>query len=496
MQTKNLGVDTLVFTTAERVAGWRGQNEGLRTLRTRTYPAVPLAPVLQPQIGRAALQLSQARCSPKAERDDGSTTMLLTRRAACVARQHHLASLRAVAPPHARWRGLATARTSKSGATPSPARKANWASDEVRRLAEGGDVAKALDRAKASRVDRRAWFSVLKALNRRATTHPIRGSRIPRMARLALTEMARQRMQPESRDVTAAINACVAAGAPSDGLDLFRRFGQDGDTRLRNAALRAANAAEDFDEGAIILEGVDAWDDWTYAYAAQRLAKRGDVDAVRRLVDTAKGEDGAAREVLRNALVRAHANCGDVDGAVEAASTLFPGALPARTRSVLSSLLSGSSAAGDAHLGEEDVETDDVLDARRMTVPDARRAVLLALRRRGEAAFAGAALEPLVVRCGAPRVHSPPRRWRHKLKDRGALRRGVEDLLGDLGLAFVGGGVGVVRVEVEALDAYFEALALRQTRDSLIRASLVRHAALPGGALLAMLVAPKLLPFV
>ena len=38
--------------------------------------------------------------------------------------------------------------------------------------------------------------------------------------------------------------------------------------------------------------------------------------------------------------------------------------------------------------------------------------------------------------------------------------------------------------------------ALRQTRDSLIRASLVRHAALPGGALLAMLVAPKLLPFV
>ena len=41
-----------------------------------------------------------------------------------------------------------------------------------------------------------------------------------------------------------------------------------------------------------------------------------------------------------------------------------------------------------------------------------------------------------------------------------------------------------------------EALALRQTRDSLIRASLVRHAALPGGALLAMLVAPKLLPFV
>ena len=83
LQTKNLGVDTLVFTTAERVAGWRGQNEGLRTLRTRTYPAVPLAPVLQPQIGRAALQLSQARCSPKAERDDGSTTMLLTRRAAC-----------------------------------------------------------------------------------------------------------------------------------------------------------------------------------------------------------------------------------------------------------------------------------------------------------------------------------------------------------------------------------------------------------------------------
>ena len=142
------------------------------------------------------------------------------------------------------------------------------------------------------------------------------------------------------------------------------------------------------------------------------------------------------------------------------------------------------------------VEADDVLDARRMTVSDARRAVLLALRRRGEAAFAGAALEPLVVRCGAPRVHSPPRRWRHKLKDRGALRRGVEDLLGDLGLAFVGGGVGVVRVEVEALDAYFEALALRQTRDSLIRASLVRHAALPGGALLAMLVAPKLLPFV
>ena len=65
-----------------------------------------------------------------------------------------------------------------------------------------------------------------------------------------------------------------------------------------------------------------------------------------------------------------------------------------------------------------------------------------------------------------------------------ALRRGVEDLLGDLGLAFVGGGVGVVRVEVEALDAYFEALALRQTRDSLIRASLVRHAALPGGAAL------------
>ena len=423
--------------------------------------------------------------------------MLLTRRAACAARQHQLLASRAVAPPHARWRGLAAARTSKSGATPSPARKANWASDEVRRLAEGGDVAKALDRAKASRVDRRAWFSVLKALNRRATTHTIRGSRIPRMARLALTEMARQRMQPESRDVTAAINACVAAGAPSDGLDLFRRFGQDGDTRLRNAALRAANAADDFDEGAIILEGVDAWDDWTYAYAAQRLAKRGDVDAVRRLVDTAKGEDGAAREVLRNALVRAHANCGDVDGAVEAASTLFPGALPARTRSVLSSLLSGSSAAGDAHLGDGDVvEADDVLDARRMTVPDARRAVLLALRRRGEAAFAGAALEPLVVRCGAPRVHSPPRRWRHKLKDRGALRRGVEDLLGDLGLAFVGGGVGVVRVEVEALDAYFEALALRQTRDSLIRASLVRHAALPGGALLAMLVAPKLLPFV
>jgi len=415
--------------------------------------------------------------------------MLLTRRAACVARQHILAS-------RSRWRGLATARTSKSGATPAPARKANWASDEVRRLAEGGDVAKALDRAKASRVDRSAWFSVLKALNRRATTHTIRGSRIPRMTRLALTEMARQRTQPDSRDVTAAVNACVAAGAPADGLDLFRRFGQDGDTRLRNAALRAANAAEDFDEGASILKGVDAWDDWTYAYAAQRLAKRGDVDAVRRLVDTAPGGDGAAREVLRNALVRAHANCGDVDGAVEAASTLFPGALPARTRSVLSSLLSGSSAAGDAHLGEEDVETDDVLDARRMTVPDARRAVLLALRRRGEAAFAGAALEPLVVRCGAPRVHSPPRRWRHKLKDRGALRRGVEDLLGDLGLAFVGGGVGVVRVEVEALDAYFEALALRQTRDSLIRASLVRHAALPGGALLAMLVAPKLLPFV
>ena len=296
--------------------------------------------------------------------------MLLTRRAACAARQHQLLASRAVAPPHARWRGLATARTSKSGATPSPARKANWASDEVRRLADGGDVAKALDRAKASRVDRRAWFSVLKALNRRATTHPIRGSRIPRMARLALTEMARQRTQPESRDVTAAINACVAAGAPSDGLDLFRRFGQDGDTRLRNAALRAANAAEDFDEGAIILKGVDAWDDWTYAYAAQRLARKGDVDAVRRLVDTAKGEDGAAREVLRNALVRAHANCGDVDGAVEAASTLFPGALPARTRSVLSSLLSGSSAAGDAHLGDGDVvEADDVLDARRMTVP-------------------------------------------------------------------------------------------------------------------------------
>ena len=159
--------------------------------------------------------------------------MLLTRRAACVARQHIIAS-------RSRWRGLATARTSKSGATPAPARKANWASDEVRRLAEGGDVAKALDRAKASRVDRRAWFTVLKALNRRATTHPIRGSRIPRMARLALTEMARQRMQPESRDVTAAINACVASGAPADGLDLFRRFGQDGDTRLRNAALRAA----------------------------------------------------------------------------------------------------------------------------------------------------------------------------------------------------------------------------------------------------------------
>ena len=324
--------------------------------------------------------------------------MLLTRRAACVARQHHLASLRAVAPPHARWRGLAAARTGKSGATPSPARKANWASDEVRRLAEGGDVAKALDRAKASRVDRRAWFSVLKALNRRATTHPIRGSRIPRMARLALTEMARQRMQPESRDVTAAINACVAAGAPSDGLDLFRRFGQDGDTRLRNAALRAANAAEDFDEGAIILKGVDAWDDWTYAYAAQRLAKRGDVDAVRRLVDTAKGEDGAAREVLRNALVRAHANCGDVDGAVEAASTLFPGALPARTRSVLSSLLSGSSAAGDAHLGEEDVETDDVLDALAPTygVAPVRLAVVLFVA--GSAVFLlGALIDVIVV---------------------------------------------------------------------------------------------------
>ena len=128
------------------------------------------------------------------------------------ARQHHLASLRAVAPPHARWRGLATARAGKSGATPAPARKANWASDEVRRLAEGGDVAKALDRAKASRVDRSAWFSLLKALNRRATTHTIRGSRIPRMARLALTEMARQRTQPEARDVTAAINACVTPG--------------------------------------------------------------------------------------------------------------------------------------------------------------------------------------------------------------------------------------------------------------------------------------------
>ena len=48
----------------------------------------------------------------------------------------------------------------------------------------------------------------------------------------------------------------------------------------------------------------------------------------------------------------------------------------------------------------------------------------------------------------------------------------------------------------DALQVPDEALALRQTRDSLIRASLVRHAALPGGALLAMLVAPKLLPFV
>lgn len=404
---------------------------------------------------------------------------MLTRRAACVARQH--------APAAPRMRGLAAARTGKA-----------WASDEVRRLADGGDVAKALDRAKARPVDRRAWFSVLRALNRRASTHPLRGSRVPRMARAALVEMGRQRTAPGPREVTLAVNACVAAGAPRDGLEVFRAFEAGGDTRLRNAALRAANAADDFAAGAVILQGVDVWDDWTYAYEAQRLAKKGEVDAVRRLVDHAPPSgDGAAREVLRNALVRAHANCDDVDGAVEAAATLFPGALPARTRSVLASLLRGSSAAGDAHLGDAAVfENDAVLDARRMTVPDARRAVLLALRHRGEAAFAGTDVAPLVIRCGAPRVHSPPRRWRHKVRDRGALRRGLEDLLGDLGLQFVGGGVGVVRVEASALDAYFETLALRQTRDSLIRASLVRHAFLPGGALLAMLVWPKLLPFV
>ena len=56
--------------------------------------------------------------------------------------------------------------------------------------------------------------------------------------------------------------------------------------------------------------------------------------------------------------------------------------------------------------------------------------------------------------------------------------------------------VACARVEGPGRSGRDEGLALRQTRDSLIRASLVRHAALPGGALLAMLVAPKLLPFV
>ena len=101
-----------------------------------------------------------------------------------------------------------------------------------------------------------------------------------------------------------------------------------------------------------------------------------------------------------------------------------------------------------------------------MTVPDARRAVLLALRRRGEAAFAGAALSRSSW-CGA-RV---PRR-----RDGGATTRivrcgGVEDLLGDLGL-HCGGRAGVVRVEVEALTR----IERRATADAGLTATRVARA--------------------
>ena len=71
------------------------------------------------------------------------------------------------------------------------------------------------------------------------------------------------------------------------------------------------------------------------------------------------------------------------------------------------------------------------------------------------------------------------------------LRRGIGAAM-DKGMAY--------REFFHKLDAdgsgEIEGRELRRTRDQLVRASLVRHAALPGGALLAILVWPKLLPFV
>lgn len=190
--------------------------------------------------------------------------------------------------------------------------------------------------------------------------------------------------------------------------------------------------------------------------------------------------------------MRAHVAAGDADGAVEAAAAAFGESTPARTLNVLREAFSGSSAAREAVGGAPVLlEADGVLDVRRQTVADARDLVLGALRSRADAWAGGSEPGALVVRVGAPRLHS----HHAAAAARGRLRRGVEGLLEDLGVAFRGGGVGAVRVDAPAVEAFVERRALRRTRDDLVRASLLRHAALPGGVLLGILVWPKILPF-
>ena len=118
----------------------------------------------------------------------------------------------------------------------------------MRRLADGGDVARAFAATRRGAVDRGAWRALLRGLTRRAVANrsPVRPTHVPRMAKAALAAMARRGLAPGAREVTSAIAACVAAGAPREGLRAFDAHRvRDGDARLYNAALRAANAARD-----------------------------------------------------------------------------------------------------------------------------------------------------------------------------------------------------------------------------------------------------------
>ena len=394
--------------------------------------------------------------------------------------------------------------SSRAADAPSRAKQRPALDDAVDALASRGDLAGAVALAQRSRARPETWRRLLKRhlrVRSSATSRESRKALIQRrrLALASLDAMARDGALRKG-ELTTVMSICIASDDAPGALAAFDAHAPalpDRDAHLYNTALQAAlRVSEDaFDRAlaAMAKESI-AFDGFTYACLARSKAARGDAAGVRALLDDMPVEP---MDMAKNALVQAHVRAGDADGALDAALAVFPDERTEETSRLLHEAFRHSSSM-QASLedlgfprGAVPAVEGGVLDVRGRSVADAKHAILEALRA-DEARFAASGDPPaagLTVRFGARRV----RAFRDGRDD---LRAACEDLFASLGVEVRGAGVGALRVDRDALATFIEKRELRATTDDFVRASLVRHLALPGFVLLGALVGPKLAAFV